>query len=969
MLNPLKKIFHPKCHVPAVGRLTADILEIKITRTILTSKIITEPGVPGQISIDRMPHSYKFLKLLFTQSLLFVLYYSAASAQDTTAAFNRMMANSGALYYSHPVEKVYLHFDKPYYAVGDTIWFKAYLTVNNHVPSTLSKIVYVDVIGPRDSLMQSLKLPVTNSVAWSFIPISQYNYKKGNYRIVAFTNWMNNADLGYFFNKTITIGDAINNNLSTNISLQSTTVNETTKISAGIFYKNDSGVPYGWKRVNWSAQKGKETIARGKVVTDKYGFAGISFVNLKNANLDSANLVTTVDVGSYNYVTGTFSLKPVSAPNDVQFFPEGGALLAGMQTKVAFKAIKPNGLGIDIKGVVMDNNGTVAAQFTSSHLGMGVFDFTPEAGKTYTAKISCADGPVISRQLPKVQTGGINLSLDNTDTETLGFKLKADASFLQKYKGQMFFILAKSAGVICFAATTQLTGLVYSAGIPKSKFPTGILQVTLFTADGRPVSERIAFIQHNNPLNLAISADKPSYTTRQKVKLNISAQKNHQPDEGNFSITVVDDAKAPYDEDAETTILTNLLLTSDIKGYIEKPNYYFNHTDGKTAADLDVLLQTQGYRRYAYDGVLDAKYPPINFPAEQGIDIAGTVTASKGHAVVNADVTLTAAEKKIHADSVTDANGRFKFTNLVFTDWTKVKITASDNLSDSDLVVTVNADPVQRIPINYTRADEIVNIDTVLNAYLKNSKVQFNNTHMLKEVVIKGKKQVKAPSHNDYGILATLSELRYYQLIRGDALWGWNSFLTGLRPLVGSMEFSSERQNFYVKGELKSPHPLPALIFVGGMEVDVAYLTTLDANTVESVEVFSKDDFGVVSKPNINRGVIVVNLRRIEATPISMAELKSMLPKKNEIIYKLQGYNAIRSFYSPRYDAPRSQQSTTVDTRSTIYWNPNINTGKTTGTASVEYFNADGAGTYRVIIEGIDKDGNIGRQVFRYEVK
>jgi len=240
---------------------------------------------------------------------------------------------------------------------------------------------------------------------------------------------------------------------------------------------------------------------------------------------------------------------------------------------------------------------------------------------------------------------------------------------------------------------------------------------------------------------------------------------------------------------------------------------------------------------------------------------------------------------------------------------------------------------------------------------------------MLKEVVIKGKKQASPPSHKDDTRLATLSELKHYQLIRGDALRGWNSFLIGLRPLINGMDFSSERQNFYVKRELNSPHPLPALIFVGGMEVDAAYLTTLDANTVESVEVFSKDDFGVVAKPNFNKGVIVINLRRIEATPISMAELKSMLPKRNGIIYNVQGYTAIRSFYSPRYDAPRSQQSTMVDTRSTIYWNPNINTSKTTGSASVEYFNADGVGTYRAIIEGIDKDGNIGRQVFRYEVK
>jgi len=170
--------------------------------------------------------------------------------------------------------------------------------------------------------------------------------------------------------------------------------------------------------------------------------------------------------------------------------------------------------------------------------------------------------------------------------------------------------LAKASGVICFAAKTQLQNQIYYAKVPKTKFPTGIVQVTLFTSDGEPISERIAFIQHHDQLNLSISSDHPDYTTRQKVKLNISAKSNSQPDEGNFSISVIDDSKVPYDENAETTILTNLLLTSDITGYIEKPNYYFNHPDEKTAGDLDVLMQTQGYRRFSYDNILNDNIRP-----------------------------------------------------------------------------------------------------------------------------------------------------------------------------------------------------------------------------------------------------------------------------------------------------------------------------------------------------------------------
>src|SRR3954470_12961145 len=129
----------------------------------------------------------------FFRNLLLLLLTSAcltAAAQDSQV-LNKVMTKTAKLYADMPVERVYLHFDKPYYALGDTIWFKAYLTLDQHQPSQISKIIYVDLLTAKDSLVESLKIPVKNSVAWADIPISQYTYKKGNYRIVAYTNWMN----------------------------------------------------------------------------------------------------------------------------------------------------------------------------------------------------------------------------------------------------------------------------------------------------------------------------------------------------------------------------------------------------------------------------------------------------------------------------------------------------------------------------------------------------------------------------------------------------------------------------------------------------------------------------------------------------------------------------------------------------------------------------------------------------------
>ncbi|WP_245845832.1 carboxypeptidase-like regulatory domain-containing protein [Mucilaginibacter xinganensis] len=877
------------------------------------------------------------------------------------------MTKTAKLYEAMPIERVYLHFDKPYYALGDTIWFKAYLTMDNHQPSAISKIIYVDVLTAKDSLVQSLKLPVKNGVGWGDVSLSQFAYKKGNYRVVAYTNWMNNFGSSYFFNKSITIGDAINNNLSTQISLKRAMVNKFTKVSAGIYYKDDEGKPYSDKRVTWTVEKDYDELIKGKGTTDKNGFIDISFTNTKNIGLDSAALITVIDRGERRQGTSKFSLKSVSQPNDIQFFPEGGQLISGIPSKVAFKALKPDGLGIDVKGTIIDNTNKVVAEFSSSHLGMGVFQITPEDGKTYSAKVTFADGTTAAPDMPKVLSDATTINIENTDPENLKIKLLSDPAFVKENEGKTFFILAKSGGVIAFAAQTKLQNQVYIASVSKSKFPTGIVQVTLFADDGEPLSERIAFVMHKDQLNLSIASDHPSYTTRQKVKLSVVAKNNDKPVEGNFSVTVIDDTKVPVDENSETTILTYLLLTADITGYIEKPNYYFNNQDEKKLADLDILLQTQGYRRFSYDGIMNDKYPPISFLPEQGITLTGTLRAFNGMAVPNGNISLKIKDKNYSANTVTDADGRFRFSNLVFSDSTQVFVSARNNPRASDLVLSVDGDPYQKIAVNPAQADEIMNIDSALSPYLKNSKIQANSSHILKEVVIKDTRIKKTVTHKDYSSLSSLSQEPDH-LITPNMLEGCNNLLNCLKVAASGMIF--ENYNFYVMRDYNAGKRVPAQVFVKGMPVDVSYLENMTADGVESIEVFLKDELGLVNSAYNSNGAIVVNMKKApEGQKISLAQLRDMIPAKNELTISPRGYIVKKSFYLPRYSGPRAQQTNQIDTRSTIYWNPNIVTDPVTGTVSFEFFNADGTGTYRAIVEGIDKDGNLGRQLFRYTVK
>ena len=184
-----------------------------------------------------------------------------------------------------------------------------------------------------------------------------------------------------------------------------------------------------------------------------------------------------------------------------------------------------------------------------------------------------------------------------------------------------------------------------------------------------------------------------------------------------------------------------------------------------------------------------------------------------------------------------------------------------------------------------------------------------------------------------------------------------------------AMGMTFDQGNFYVTRDYSQGKRVPAQIFLKGAPVDPGTLSTINADDIESVEIFTKDELGLINSAYGTNGAIVVNMKKMpEAKKISLQELRDLMPQKNEITFTPKGYAAVRTFYLPRYIGPRASQSTQTNTPSTVYWNPNVTTDKT-GTASIEYFNADGKGTYRAIIEGLDKDGNLGRQVLRYSVK
>ncbi|MFD2289113.1 carboxypeptidase regulatory-like domain-containing protein [Pedobacter petrophilus] len=901
---------------------------------------------------------------LLILSVLFTINFSS-SAQTDTVSINTLISKTSKALNDYPTEKIYLHFDKPYYAIADTVWFKAYVTENQNLLSGISKIIYVDVINQKDSLIQTIKLPITGGVANGNFPLDQVNYKQGNYHIRAYTMWMLNFDSPAFFNKTFFVGEAIDKEVKTHITYKNTSNDKQEKIDARVQFKDPGNKPYANRNVSWQVVTSYTVIAKGRGTTDANGYLTIAMSANQKAEyqLKKGELITSINTTDKDVVNNSFTLANAILSKDFQFFPEGGNLIAGLTNKVAIKAIKSDGLGINSKGTITDSDGKQVAAFNAQHVGMGTFDLLPENGKTYKANVTYVDGTSETYNLPAVTDKGIKVTVDNSDAENIQVKILSNDGFFEENKGKKFYLVAQSKGVICYGAQTALSNKEYSSTILKSKFPSGIAQFTLFTDAGKPLSERLAFIQHKSNMAVALTTAAPSYGVKKKVKVNVAAKKDGAPVEGNFSVTVVDETKVPANDDAASTILTGLLLSSDLKGYVEKANYYFNAPDARKNTDLDILLLTQGYRTFKYSNILAGSLPKISFLPEQGIEVSGILRMSNGIPVRKGQLLLTIPDKRFNLEGTTDPVGNFKFQNLVLNDSSKVTITAKYNPNYRAMAISLNGSAVPSLTRNFSAAEEVLNIDSALTTYLDNSKKQYSYLHTLKDVTIKGAVIPKV-SHKDYPALTGLSQMADHE-VTGDRLQGCALLINCLQGMLAGVTYQDN--NFYVTRDFNAGKRIPMGIFINGMSVDVNQINTLNPNNIESIEVFLRDELGLVNRANNVNGVIVFNQKKApKGTKISKAQLLDMIPKNYEVTFSPQGYNKEKQFYSPKYDVPANMNKN--DLRTTIYWNPKVITDAT-GNSSFEFYNADGKGQYKVVIEGIDANGNLGRAVLRYTVK
>jgi len=862
----------------------------------------------------------------------------------------------------NPVEKVHLSFDKPYYATGDTIWFRASVLVGNaHKLSALSGVVYAEFLNQTDSVIYRHRLPLFAGVAKGNFVLSE-DIKAGAYRVRAYTQWMRNSSDEYFFDKTIQVGSYRPQSIASKISYEYAE-NGT---AASILYTHE-GKPFSDKKIEYNIKATDGQIFKGRGKTDPNGVLKIVF-DQKKFSGKTSRIQTVIDMGGDRQSIHNFPIKIQNIQPDLQFFPEGGSLVQGIASRIAFKCIDREGRGTQVTGTVYDSQGNEVTKFRTSHAGMGMFKMLPEDKKSYYAKVTFADSTTMKINLPPVSQTGLVLSVYNTvNPDTILLRVSANASVFES-GGKDVNLIGQSGGSVCFTSKLDLNQPVNAFKLPKSVFPSGIAQFTLLTSSGEPLNERIIFIWNNDQLNLQCNSDKKQYSKQEKVKFNLKALAAEAPTIGSFSVSVINESLVPANEADESNIISNILLTSDLKGYIENPNYYFNDKNQDRVQALDLLMMTQGYRRFVWKEILSGqKQPgPVFKPEKIATVVSGTLMNLGNKPIAGGKITLLANRAGLLMDTITDANGNFSFPTMLLKD--SVKVTVQGRTAKEGDKVKLNLDRVPGIEVRYNKnmADVNYNVNDSLKNFLAASKQEFDNlkskgllnqNFTLKDVVISSKKasipytsNLMGPGHAD-------------QEIKGEDahLEACGNLLLCLVGRLAGVSLSSEGILYLSRNSSQ----LPLLLVVNGQQFesgDVGYSGILEGGDINpsdilSIELLKSPGYTAVYGPKGSGGVLIINLK-----PGSFRNVRDAY---GIITFQHKGFYKARDFYTPKYNV--SATHTFTAPRTTVYWNPVVVTG-TDGTATVEFYN-ENEGQYRVLVEGVNGDGQLGRQVYKYTVR
>lgn len=757
--------------------------------------------------------------------------------------------------FMHPQEKVFVHSDRDIFTAGETIWFKAYVTLDG-LPTQLSKVVYVELANSKGQLVAKRMLKADNGSAAGDITLND-SLPSGTYTLNAYTLWMLNFPQ-FIFKKHLAVH-----------------------------------------------------------------------------NTDGGKKKTTAPSGDFN----------------VQLLPEGGSLVAGLESRVAFKAVDAAGMPLNIQGNIVDGKKNIAATLNITHNGMGAFTFTPQAGETYTAVCSVPGGRTKTFTLPAAMPEGIVMTVNNDNPNRLFVQFNRAQTNKAKYNELL--VIAQMNYEVVFTGKVDFDAEMTAAAINKKNLPPGILQITAMSMNGAPLAERLVFVNNLQAPSQQLGLDTVNTAKRKRNYFTVDLSSY----QGISASAAVVNADAGTSLNGSDNIVASLLLTADLKGYVHDPGFYFRNKDTGTLRALDLLLMTQGWRRFKWDNVVKYEHPVLRFPFETGIAVKGKLTTANGKSIPNGKMELiTKAEDSttILSTATVNANNEFAVFDLNFRKGATVYYQGI-NMNRQDALVKVNMYPAYFDTL--TAAKALPDADQYAAAALG----EYWNTLMqekqradsaqgktLATVTVTARKRSPIDSLNR--TYATEIFYNSDQTLPLDTnshyidIW---QFLNRSVPGIAINNTDTGKRVYFTRYS-----GLDVFSESGGSSV--AFFLNEVPVSVDIIDALNPDDVGLVKVFKGNTAIILGADRGAIALYTRKGASTRDWRKRGFDAFKVSGYSVSREFYHPVHNAA----SETPDRRPTLYWNPEL-TKSANGKAIISFYNDDVARKFKVVVQGIDKDGKL----------
>ena len=620
---------------------------------------------------------------------------------------------------------------------------------------------------------------------------------------------------------------------------------------------------------------------------------------------------------------------------DVKFFPEGGALINIPHQNVAFKAQGADGFSKEIEGFLFNSKGDTLTNFRSEHNGMGIFTMNPVNNETYYVTVRTNDSITKRFDLPAIEPKGISIAMSHYKQEIRYEIQKTEATEWP----QKLFLLAHTRGKL--AILQPINPKRTFGKMNDSLFTEGITHFMLIDEQGNALSERLIFVPDHKPNQWQITTDQPTYGKREKVSLQIAAKDSEgNPVEGTFSVSITDRKSIQPDSLADN-ILSNLLLTSDLKGYVEDPAFYFLNQDARTLRSIDYLMMTHGWRRHKMENVL--RTPSLNFTnyIEKGQTISGRIMGFFGANVKKGPICVLAPKYNIIATTETDEKGQF-IVNTSFRDSTTFLVQARTKKGFAG--VDILMDPPQ-YPVATHKAPYFNGATTFMEDYLMNTRDQYYmeggmRVYNLKEVTVTAKRERPSSKSIYTGGINTYT-------VEEDRLQGYGQTAFDAASRLPSVTITNGSE-IHIRNNSE-----PAIIVIDDIVYEDAsdILKDIQVSDMSSISLLRGAD-AVILGPRASGGAVVITLKDPRNLPAR--------PAQGIITYTPLGYSESVEFYHPTYDTPEKKNAQRSDFRSTVYWNPELRLDAE-GKATIEYYTPDSTAPEDIIIEGVNKNGKVCR--------